>query len=573
MGFNADAGGVACATRRRDGSGILDGRRLTPAGALPLSPPRRCRILSAMSAPPQTGMPKADPQAELERRHDIGHRLDALISGRAAQSTESGDMAGPAAQVLARWRRVGQEPLSFDGTKARLGEAPVGEVGVDLDGRWWLARNAGLGSLRPEQFATANNLLALTDAIAALRPEDGSIRAFRVALTTGVFSGWAFGLLPPAWRLPTRLGLGLQGRGTIDARRAAGVAQLLALATDSPLDVDVDTADRSDLRAVRTGVDAAAFWLQAEAAFLDGDEGRRALLPPTQHALWLTRAAREGPTLGLGATMSALRRSGGSHGAALDRALQPRALAREVGRRVRLDALALTEIEGLLKAGDAWAGGLASGLLERGRGDERSVQALQGIVARFGLEKLWELASLEGIDEPGARSLALVLREANAAPQIWADLVGVAPARVAAWILSSAPASLLQRFGPPLRRAMRDRGAEESAPLIEALLRTEQREAARVVVDALIESRGVGWAGRLVPETLQAAVHHGLGKPLLLPLFLDREVDVKLRLLVLRALHGDPATLEEAVKFRVTEVMEPRELQDRIKAARKAQKG
>ena len=74
-------------------------------------------------------------------------------------------------------------------------------------------------------------------------------------------------------------------------------------------------------------------------------------------------------------------------------------------------------------------------------------------------------------------------------------------------------------------------------------------------------------------ETLQAAVHHGLGKPLLLPLFLDREVDVKLRLLVLRALHGDPATLEEAVKFRVTEVMEPRELQDRIKAARKAQKG
>ncbi len=526
-----------------------------------------------MSAAPQTAMPRADPQAEQERRLDIAQRLDALISGRGGHASEAGAAAGLAAQLLARWRRVGPEPLSFEATKARLGEAPIGEIGFDLDGRWWLARSAGLSSLRPESFATALDVLALTEAIAALQPVDGSIRAFRVALATGAFAGWALALVPPAWRLPSRHGIGLQGRSAIDARRAAGVAQLLALATETPLVVSADAANRGNLRAMRTGLDAAAFWLQAEAACLDGDEARRAMLPPLQHAQWLSRAAREGPTLGLGATLAALRRSGGTYCVALDRALQPRALAREVGRRVRLDGQTLGEIEALLKAGDAWAGGLASGLLERGRGDERSVQALQAIVARFGLDQLWELAGLEGIDEPAARSLAVVMREANAAPQVWADLVGVAPSRVAARILSSAPASLLQRFGPPLRRAMRDRGAEESAPLIEALLRTEQREATRVVVEALIESRGVGWAGRLVPDVLQAAVHHGLGKPMLLPLFLDRDVDVKLRLLVLRALHSEPATLEEAVKFRVSEVMEPRELLDRIKAARKAQKG
>ena len=326
---------------------------------------------------------------------------------------------------------------------------------------------------------------------------------------------------------------------------------------------------RPSPRALRIAIDDAAFWLDAERDVLDRDAGLRERLAAPQHAGWVQRANRDGPTLRLGPTLARMHRDGGAWSQGLNRLLAPRVLAREIARRVRIDAPNLAEIGTMLEAGDGWAGGIASGLLERGRGDERSLQALHAIVARLGLDKLWELASLEGIDEPAARSLALILRQSEAAPQLWMDLVGVAPARVAAWILSSAPPSLLSRLGPPLRRSLRDRSAEDSAPLIEALLRTGNAEAVRVVTEAFVESRGAGWAGRLVPEVCSEAVRHGLGKSLLVPLFLTREADVKLRLLILRSLQADPAALEEAVKFRVSEVMEPRELQERIKAARK----
>ncbi len=512
-----------------------------------------------------------DAAADRERRLDVVQRFDALIAGRVDRPDDA------AAVLLQRWRRLGTPALLVEPTELRVGDTVAATIGVEADARWWLVASAGAAAWAPEVHATPADVLAMARRIAALSPRRSALMAFRRHLWMASDLGWIVALRPPAWHVALRSGVGVPDRGEVDASRQAAVARLQGLATATPVATNEAAANqdagRGAPRALRLGVDDAAFWLDAERAVLDRDADLRGRLAPPQHAGWVQRANRDGPTLRLGPSLARMHRDGGAWSQGLDRLLAPRVLAREIARRVRIDAPNLAEIETMLIAGDGWAGGLASGLLERGRGDERSLQALHAIVTRFGLDKLWELASLDGIDEPAARSLALILRQHDAAPQLWVDLVGVAPARVAAWILSSAPPALLNRFGPPLRRSLRERSAEDSAPLIEALLRAGTADAIRVVTEALVESRGVGWAGRLVPEVCNEAVRQGLGRSMLVPLFLNRDADVKLRLLILRSLQGDPAALEEAVKFRVTEVMEPRELQERIKAARKGAKG
>ena len=511
-----------------------------------------------------------DAAAERERRLDVVRRLDALVAGRADAPADA------AAVLLQRWRRLGTPALLVEPTELHIGDMAVATIGTDVDARWWLVATAGAAAWAPDAHATAGDVVAMTRAIAALQPRKSALAAFRRRLWMASDLGWTVALRPPAWHVAMRSGVGVRDRAEVDASRQAGTQRLLAKATDDPLTIDElagNEANRSSPRSLRIAIDDSAFWLDAEREVLDRDAGLRRRLSAAQHAGWVQRANRDGPTLRLGPSLVRLHREGGPWSQGLARLLAPRVLAREIARRVRIDATSLAEIEAMLGAGDAWSGGLASGVLERGRGDERSLQSLHAIVSRLGLDKLWELASLDGIDEPAARALALILRQHDAGPQLWVDLVGVAPARVAAWILSSAPPALLNRFGPPLRRSLRERSAEDAAPLIEAMLRSGAPEAVRVVTEALVESRGVGWAGRLVPEVCNEAVRQGLGKSMLVPLFLNRDADVKLRLLILRALQADPAALEEAVKFRVSEVMEPRELQDRIKAARKGARG
>ena len=87
------------------------------------------------------------------------------------------------------------------------------------------------------------------------------------------------------------------------------------------------------------------------------------------------------------------------------------------------------------------------------------------------------------------------------------------------------------------------------------------------------ETRGKGWSGQLVPAICQALLNHGLGGELLVPLFLDREAEPPLRLLVLRSLDAEPQLLATATKFRFGELREPKQIQARLKAARKKLKG
>jgi hypothetical protein len=488
-------------------------------------------------------------------------RLDRLLRGG-----DEGPAEDAAEAVVARLRAVGGVVALAPGV-VRCGGA-AGQAGQELDGRWHLASLAGISGLAVVEATTGADLLAFVLALRGTRADAGSVAVLRRMTWGDAFPGLVFQLGPSHAQADIATGATAADRETIDARRAAAVRRIASAAANAEPLARPGTLDGEAARALRIGADAADFWLGVELALLDGDEGLRQRSSSLRHAAWLRRAVADGPTLRLAASIGAIHGSEGAWTSTIARELAPRQVGRVLGRHVPLDDAALAEVETLLRGGDAFAGGLASGLLERGGAGDKAV-ALRSVLDRLGLERLWELASLDGIDETAAHGLALVLHELDAAPQLWADLVGWSPPRVAAWILRSAPKPLLQRLVVPLRRSLRERGAERAGPLLEAMVASDDAAALGVLGELLLDGRGAGFAGRMVPDVCAGLVRHGLGRRYLVPIVLERAFDVKLRCLALRALYDDDAALEEAARFRVSEMMEPKELQDRLKAARK----
>lgn len=505
---------------------------------------------------PASGM-TADP-AQVAAAAEALRRIDRLVRGEGEGDHED---------AFQRLRDVGGT-LGFALGTVRCGSVAGGIPGQDLDPRWHHLVLAGISGLVVTDTCDAATFAGFVRIVASTRRTRAGLASLRRALWADAFPGFVVQFAHSHADVRAAAGEDALSRADIDARRTAAVQRALD-AADAPLETLPRGPDRGLARALRVAADSADFWLAAEAGLLDGDEALRARADRRAHGRWLRRTMAEGPTLRMAGALTALHggAGGGNWSSELARELSPRQAGRIIGRHTRLDAESLPEIEALLGAGDAFAGGLASGLLERGGGDQRAT--LAAIVQRLGLERLWELASLDGIDESAAHGLALVLREHDAAPQLWADLVGWAPPRVAAWILRSAPKALLGRLLVPLRRSLRENGIQGAAPLLDALVGSDDAGALAVVGEVLMESRGAGLAGRSVPEICTALVRHGHGKRYLVPLVLDRAADLRIRSTILRALYDDPEALEEASRFRVTEMMEPKELQDRLKAARK----
>lgn len=510
---------------------------------------------------------------------DVVARFDALLRLEpAARATAAARTA--AAELIARWQRVGRIAIELNGATVQMSGHACGRSGGGLDARWFLAATAGLSRFVWRSGCTPEDVAWLCAALHRVEPHRRSVDTLRQWLWSDGVTGFAVDLIAPAatalHRSGSASGASTQptSRAQVDAERGAVAAGLVTAFAPhaAPLAGLPAPVDRALVARLRLAADAADFWIEAERVAFDNDAGLGERTYVEQHASWLRRTISVGPTLKIAEALTALARSDGTWSQALARELPPRLVGRIIGRSARLDVEVLGEIEALLVAGDAFAGGLASGLLERGRGDEASLTALSAIVGRFGFERMWEIASLDEIEDVPARSLAWLLRQQDAQPQMWADLVGWAPAEVAAWVLASAPKALLSRLIVPLRRSLRERGVERSIALIEGLVRSDDAGAVAALGEVMLETGGKGWAGRVVPEVCAALVRHGHGRRLLLPLFLDRGTDVKLRELVLRAMYDDPSLLEDAVRFRVTEMMEPKAVLDRIKAARAALK-
>lgn len=545
----------------------------------------------------QTETARQDPQAA-EAVARLIRRLDRLF--RTPDAEDADDLA-------ATWVREGGAALTFKGGSVWVGSQAAG-VAADSLGAWpWTLAQAGVRGVQPTATLTGDGLRGLVTQLAEAEVSAARAAALRAWAWSGAAPGLRLDLGPAPWQLPARMGLGLQTRAALDQSRAAGVAHLAGRAQRGPGSSTpaqaADPAQRNAaLSAARRQVEDAAAWVTATLAALEprasapqGDEvgaaadaegeaapaaadDALATSPAAEQvdADALARVVRE--QLGRGATLALepVWESLADPERPVANGLRERVTAQEAGRAAGR-ALPLTQegvsaVADLLDAGTPFAAGVVSGLLERAV-DARTVDTLTAVLKHLGLERCWALADLSGISSLSARGLARVLKQLDAGATQWSDLIGAAPPTVAAWVLKGAPPHIVSRVGPRLRQQLLSRPPEELTPLVRALIAMNEAVPIRALGEALLETKGRGWSGRLVPEVCRALLAHGMGADVLVPLFLDRGADEQLRLLILRSLDGDRDLLEAATRFRLGEVVEPKRIQARLKAARKELKG
>lgn len=519
--------------------------------------------------------------ASVDAARQLVQMIDGAIKGNVDATT-----------VANTWMRGGHKPLVLRDGGVEVDKIDCGAAGDGL-GDWpKLLSDAGVRSLAPRRDLSGASLQALATALG-----DGtaaSIHALRQWIWSGGPFGIQFQLGAPMWQAPARLGYDCPPRAELDALRAKAAARNCPKTTQpwpAGNQLLTLTLRQANASAQRRAVNDAGPWIEAcLAAYAplptertseeeqpkddaDAPQTDTTPPPPPEHFAGVIRSQ-----LPFGASLALEELWGGLNGrdlgvaTELKQALPAREVGRIVGQTQPLDAEKVQQIAGLIESGSDFAAGVASGLLLRAV-DARTVDGVCALLQRLGLQRVWLLADLDGITAKSAKGLALVLKKVDAGPTLWADLVGAAPPAIAAWILRGSPPHILSRVGGQLRAKFVSQPPEETAPLVRVLITMGEVVPLRAVGEALRETRGAGWSGQLVPAVCQALLAHGMGEELLVPLFLDREADTKLRLLVLRSLDGHAELLTEATRFRFGELVEPKQIQVRLKAARKKLKG
>ncbi len=526
---------------------------------------------------------------------DAAQRLVKMID--AAMTHGDGDGPGDGAHVASAWARIGNTALRLRDGVVEVDGIDCGAAGEEL-GLWpKLLSDAGVRTIQPGRHLTNAAFSVLRNALITDPVQSAeTIQALRVWIWSGGPFGLRCELGPALWQAPARLGFDVPSRAELDAVRATAVQRgTPSQATPWPgalAQIERACASRGAHHQLRFEADNAERWIEdclaahapmrpseAEAGASTSEASTDA--PPhavadvglaTPNADAVAGVMREqiafGAGLGLGEVWDGLAARDLAVATALRAAFPAVEVGREVGRALPIDGAVVEQIEALLQGGSDFAAGVASGLLQRAV-DARTVEGVSALLQRLGLPRVWQMADLSGIEGQPAKGLALVLKKLDAGPTLWADLVGAAPPHIAAWILKGSPPHILSRVGGQLRAKFVSQPPEETAPLVEALIGMDASVPLRAVGEALRETRGKDWSGKLVPAVCQALLKHRMGEELLVPLFLDRGAETALRLLVLRSLDNDPELLEMATRFRFGELVEPKQIQARLKAARK----
>ncbi len=554
--------------------------------------------------------------------------LDGLVRTLAAGGEQAESAAAAAAEALAgAWNDAGRVGLVNSGVALAINDKVALRAG-DEDGTWLLpAAAAGLRGIRPRVALTSTICLQLGRALAGLDRSAAAVSAFRAWLRAGGSGAFELECGPCLADRVDGVSPEEGARRSVDADRARFVqAKTMAFArrmqTRDMLREQADARmngyiaalgdgtialDAAAVEALRLGAEDGRFWARQLAATVTTSDGRLARVRPEQ-ASGRARAARPpAPPPAAAAAIEGLHDAlgGGDAGAgepatgepgaegeggeaataegprdipgwlrALRREIDDLSLGKAVGRGVGLDQETVQRLTMMVRdVATPFSVGVATGVLERAAGGEVEVKRVAAVCQAVGLTALWSRAELAGLNERTARGIAHVLKLADAGADAYADLVVACPATVAAWILRNAPPHVRSRIETRLRQVFRSRDPTENTPLVEALIAGGSPSSMKALGEVLLQTRGEGWAGRIVPDLCAAIVRARLGGDFLVPLFRDREADTKLRLLVLRSLEGHDDLLAEATKRRMTDLMEPKEIQARLKAVRDRIKG
>jgi len=518
----------------------------------------------------------------------IGAALDALVGLSA--SGENDEQMAAAVALLKRWKEEGSV-LKLDGRRLRIGDEVVMEA--DEHKGAWLppASVAGLRAIRPLAGCTPAEMASLATTLAGLADSPAAVSELRDLLWCDGVGGfeidsrgdWAGRIDMVAEREGARDELDAQRAQAVQTRtlafarsRGAGAAEIAPAA--ARMDAWVKRLGQARLQppvlaALRKACDGGVFWTEGLAALLNGHAELQANLTPGGVARTILDIFGHGGDLRAPEAIAAM---GGADESplAIGRAnIDLTALGEATGRSLALDGNSVKQLAALFAGPDVpFTKGVANGLLSRAAA-KGAAEGIARAVQAVGTRDLWRHANLAGASDAVTRGVALVLKGADADATCWADLVGWSSPGVAAWILRNAPPVVLSRVEGNLKEMLSQRTPQENAPLIQALAEQGSTSALRSLAEALHETRGKGWAGKVVPVICHALMRKGMGAQYLVPLFRDREVDTKMRLLVLRTLEAQPDLLAEAVRFHVGELVEPPAIKERLKAARKRLKG
>ena len=535
------------------------------------------------AAEPQTS-PEAGPDvAGASYPARLAADLDALICLCAGEIDERQTLAGE--ELRRRWGEHPEAVLWLDGDGARVGDevAPLAEDAVD---RWLLpATSAGLRALRPRKNCRSEELLALASALASLADDPAGSARLRDLLWCGGAGGFTFDLRDE-WAsqidaIPERQG----ARDALDVARAQAVQErTLAFARRRGAEEHQRDTERMDqwaaqlsqvqlqppvLNALRHACEGGVHLVETVLATLERHPELAAVTTAAELWRFVLDSFEAGGDLRAEEVLGWLQGDEetllGQTGALAD----ANALGQATASSLHLDGRSVKQLGNLFAGTEShFLRGLANGLLER---SSRAAEAelVAQVVKAMGTRDLWRHVDLRDANDATTRAVAHVLKAAEAEASCWADLVGWSSPEVAGWILRSAPPLVISRVEANLKSMLKNRSPQENAPLIQALAEQGSTSALRSLAEALHETRGRGWAGRVVPIICTALMRKGMGAQYLVPLFRDREVDLKMRLLVLRTLEAQPALLAEAVKFQLGELVEPPAIKERLKAARR----
>ena len=521
--------------------------------------------------------------------------LDALVlSCRAAQQQKTFDLAG---RVLDLWRRHARVKLRLTCGLLMAGEEVV--LGVSAaEGTWLLpAYMAGLRELALMPHCDEAELMQLAEALSRLEPVQGAISRFEawvradgaegffVSLDDGLSQGERAALEDPRARLKELsrqrvqaaedlTNLAIQAAATVSGEYSRAreelqqpMKQLARAVQDGTL--RQDSQARRELLAT---VEDPIYWAEAEMDAALAYEVLRTALPPRTLARRTVSLMSRSADLKLLGLLERLSEHKDPYARTFKQALQGGSLGQALARDIVLDDEAMEKLQAVLDQPEMSqvATALITSLLERSCEERAVAESLLSLMGSAGLETVFKHVELGALTGEAAEVVCWLLIKAKAPARCMAEMVsGLAPGPCLG-VLSRLPDASLwplnSRIGELLARA----SGSVRHDLITMLLQREEPRWAKVLGDALKETRGSGWQQRSVTALGEALARRKLARSYIVPMVRDNEVSAEVRLSLIEVLQkvGTRRALEEGVKFNVKELLYPSEVREAMKSAR-----
>lgn len=485
--------------------------------------------------------------------------------------------------------------IEFEATRLKVNGSVVLEADADR-GRWLLlAFMSGLRDVEANEDCRVEEVVALAQELAALRPNPTVLEQFADWLWSDGLEGFKVGLHvsfaeildvaddPERKKnqiasLRTEMALSLASEQLASVRdldRAALLPEFQA-----PLDAYTTTLQSRQvgLSAAEAGLlraecDAAAFWVRQEISLALANPSLRRAITPGSIARALVRVASESferDFLGLVALLS---QSQEGFAKEVLVALEQQPVGAAIADRAPLDATGLQRLMLLLKGGTPkLAEGIARGLCERAGRNEAELNPVGQLVQAFGFGPFAGLVQVGALTLPGRDLLTRIGVLLRVDGALLAPVAEGCSTQMAMMLLPKVAPAQRPLFRSLVERQIAGTKLRERTQLLGMLAELKWPEFAELAFEAFRASAGAGWELRATRLMTEASAGIGKGDRLL-TMQRDASVPMPIRLVLMDALAAVPSTADELLKRKLTEFLEPQEIKDKLAELRARRQG